>query len=82
LASSFRAGHARHGSASSTTVSEGQASHAHIDRTTARSVGWLFIGTFVFSIPGYLLYGPVLDRPGYILGSGHDRSRSARSWRS
>jgi hypothetical protein len=42
------------------------------DRNTARLVGWLFIGTFVFSIPGYLLYGPVLDHPGYVLGSGHD----------
>jgi len=42
------------------------------DRKTARIVGWLFIGTFVFSIPGYLLYGPILDHPNYILGSGHD----------
>lgn len=42
------------------------------DRTTARIVGWLFIGTFVFSIPGYLLYGPLLDHPAYVLGSGHD----------
>jgi hypothetical protein len=42
------------------------------DRTTARIVGWLFIGTFVFSIPGFLLYGPVLDHPDYVLGTGHD----------
>jgi hypothetical protein len=42
------------------------------DRRTARLVGWLFIGTFVFAIPGYLLYGPVLDHPGYVLGAGHD----------
>jgi hypothetical protein len=42
------------------------------DRRTARIVGWLFIGTFVFSIPGYLLYGPLLDDPGYVLGGGHD----------
>ncbi len=42
------------------------------DRTTARLVGWLFIGTFVFSIPGYLLYGPLLDHPKYVLGGGHD----------
>ena len=42
------------------------------DRRTARIVGWLFIGTFAFSIPGYLLYGPVLDHPDYVLGSGHD----------
>jgi hypothetical protein len=42
------------------------------DRRTARIVGWLFIGTFVFSIPGYLLYGPLLDHPDYVLGGGHD----------
>jgi hypothetical protein len=42
------------------------------ERTTARLVGWLFIGTFVFSIPGWLLYGPVLDNPDYVLGAGHD----------
>lgn len=42
------------------------------DRSTARIVGWLFIGTFVFSIPGYLLYGPVLDHAGYVLGAGRD----------
>jgi hypothetical protein len=42
------------------------------DRATARLVGWLFIGTFVFSIPGFLLYGPVLDHPDYVLGAGHD----------
>ncbi|HVU77941.1 MAG TPA: DUF4386 domain-containing protein [Gaiellaceae bacterium] len=43
------------------------------DQRTARLVGWLFIGTFVFSIPAVLLYGPVLDDDRYILGGGHDR---------
>jgi hypothetical protein len=43
------------------------------DQKTARIVGWLFIGTFAFSIPGLLLYGPVLDDHGYVLGGGHDR---------
>ncbi len=42
------------------------------DRNTARLVGWLFLGTFIFAIPGYLLYGPLLDHPNYILGAGHD----------
>jgi hypothetical protein len=42
------------------------------NRRTARLVGWFFIGTFVFSIPGYLLYAPVLDHPDYVLGGGHD----------
>jgi hypothetical protein len=52
------------------------------DRRTARIVGWLFIGTFVLSIPGYLIYGPVLHQPDYVLGAGHDiriaRSRDRR----
>jgi hypothetical protein len=47
------------------------------DRTTARLVGWLFLGTFVFSIPGFLLYGPLLDHPKYILGAGHDTQITA-----
>jgi hypothetical protein len=43
------------------------------DQRTARIVGWLFIGTFVFSIPGLLLYGPILHHHGtYVLGGGHD----------
>jgi hypothetical protein len=43
------------------------------DQRTARIVGWFFIGTFVFSIPGWLLYGPLLGHHDYILGGGHDR---------
>lgn len=43
------------------------------DQRTARIVGWFFIGTFVFSIPGLLLYGPVLNNHDYVLGDGHDR---------
>jgi hypothetical protein len=42
------------------------------DRKTALLVGWLFLGTFAFSIPGYLLYGPLLDDPSFILGDGQD----------
>jgi hypothetical protein len=42
------------------------------DRRTARIVGWLFLGTFAFSIPGFLLYGPLLDHPEYVVGAGHD----------
>jgi hypothetical protein len=42
------------------------------DRTTARIVGWLFIGTFLFAVPGYLLYGPLLDHADYVLGAGRD----------
>ena len=35
-------------------------------------MGWLFLGTFLFSIPGYLLYGPLLDNADYVLGAGQD----------
>ena len=43
------------------------------DQRAARIVGWLFIGTFVFSIPGALLYGPILHHHAtYVLGGGHD----------
>jgi hypothetical protein len=42
------------------------------DERTARIVGWLFVGTFVFSIPAVLLYGPVLNDRDYVLGGGHD----------
>jgi hypothetical protein len=39
----------------------------------ARITGWLFIITFVASIPAFfILYSPVLDDPRYILGAGAD----------
>ena len=43
------------------------------DQRTARIFGWLFIITFLTSIPAALLYGPVLNDPaGYIAGGGKD----------
>jgi Domain of unknown function (DUF4386) len=42
------------------------------EQRTARIVGWLFIGTFVFSIPGLLLYGPILNHHDYLVGGGKD----------
>jgi hypothetical protein len=41
-------------------------------RRPGRIAGLWFIGTFVFSIPAALLYGPVLNDTNYILGSGFD----------
>ena len=38
----------------------------------ARIAGWLFILTFVTSIPAALLYGPVLNHHDYVTGGGHD----------
>lgn len=45
------------------------------DETTRRAMlagGILFILTFVTSIPGLLLYGPILDNSDYVLTAGHD----------
>jgi hypothetical protein len=39
---------------------------------TARLTGWLFILTFVTSIPAVLLYLPVIDDARYVLGGGAD----------
>jgi hypothetical protein len=41
-------------------------------RRTALIAGLWFAGTFVFSIPAFLLYGPVLNDADYILGAGAD----------
>ena len=41
-------------------------------RKTALITGVLFIVTIIFSIPGALLYGPLLNNPRYIVGPGAD----------
>jgi hypothetical protein len=41
-------------------------------RRTALVAGLLFIGTFVFSIPAVVLYGPILNDAGYVVGAGAD----------
>jgi hypothetical protein len=46
-------------------------------RTIARVFGWLFVATFVTSIPAYfILYAPVRDDPGLITGTGADPTAS------
>jgi hypothetical protein len=46
-------------------------------RTIARIFGWLFVATFVTSIPAYfILYAPVRDNPGLITGTGADPTAS------
>ena len=46
-------------------------------RTIARVFGWLFVATFVLSIPAYfILYAPVRDNPGLITGTGADPTAS------
>jgi hypothetical protein len=44
----------------------------HPDQKAARIFGGLFILTFVTSIAGLLLYGPVLDEKDYILSGSAD----------
>ncbi len=45
------------------------------ERNTAKLFGWLFIATFVLSIPAYFIfYAPVSGEPGYITGAGADES--------
>jgi len=45
------------------------------ERKTASLFGWLFIATFVLSIPAYFIfYAPVSDEPGFITGAGADES--------
>jgi hypothetical protein len=41
-------------------------------QTIGRVTGVLFLITFLTSIPALLLYGPVLNDPGYIVGAGAD----------
>lgn len=41
-------------------------------RRTARIAGILYLVTFATSIPAVILYGPVINDPGYILGAGSD----------
>jgi hypothetical protein len=55
----------------------------YTDQKAARIFGGLFLLTFVTSIAGALLYGPVLDQEDYILnGSPTGASSSARCSRS
>jgi hypothetical protein len=42
------------------------------EQRTARIMGAWFLGTFVFSIPAFLFYDPLLNHAHYVLGGGHD----------
>jgi hypothetical protein len=42
------------------------------EQRTARIMGAWFLGTFVFSIPAFWFYDPLLNHPDYVLGSGED----------
>ena len=42
------------------------------EQRTARIMGAWFLGTFVFSIPAFFFYDPLLNHASYVTGSGHD----------
>ena len=42
------------------------------EQRTARIMGAWFLGTFVFSIPAFWFYDPLLNDPGYVTGAGQD----------
>src|SRR5690242_10623127 len=42
------------------------------EQRTARIMGAWSLGTFVFSIPAFWFYDPLLNHAGYVLGTGAD----------
>lgn len=42
------------------------------EQRTAHIMGAWFLGTFVFSMPAFWFYDPLLNHADYVLGSGHD----------
>jgi len=42
------------------------------EQRTARIMGAWFLGTFLFSIPAYFFYDPLLNHADYVVGSGQD----------
>src|SRR5665811_2626142 len=44
----------------------------HAEQRTARIMGAWFLATFVFSIPAFLFYDPLLNHANYVVGSGDD----------
>src|SRR3954453_1466510 len=51
---------------------QGLCAPTNAEQRTARIMGAWFLGTFVFSIPAFLFYDPVLNHANYVVGSGDD----------
>src|SRR3954454_17687562 len=51
---------------------QGLCAPTNAEQRTARIMGAWFLGTFVFSIPAFLFYDPLLNHASYVVGSGHD----------
>jgi hypothetical protein len=56
-----------------TDAGEGLFAPAPAEQRTARIMGAWFLGTFVFSIPAFWFYDPLLNHAGYVVGNGQDR---------
>jgi hypothetical protein len=69
--------HNEAGSQSITSPGGGRAGQAlcaptQAEQRTARIMGAWFLATFVFSVPAFLFYDPLLNHPDYVVGSGDD----------
>ena len=51
---------------------QGLCAPTQAEQRTARIMGAWFLATFVFSIPAFLFYDPLLNHANYIVGSGDD----------
>ena len=51
---------------------QGLCAPTQAEQRTARIMGAWFLATFVFSIPAFWFYDPLLNHADYIVGSGHD----------
>src|SRR5664280_2996937 len=65
------------GSQSITRTGRGLAGEAlcaptQAEQRTARIMGAWFLATFVFSVPAFMFYDPLLNHANYIVGSGDD----------
>jgi Domain of unknown function (DUF4386) len=54
------------------TGAQGNYAPTHAEQRTARIMGAWFLGTFVFSIPAFWFYDPLLNHANYVVGSGDD----------
>jgi Domain of unknown function (DUF4386) len=51
---------------------QGLCAPTQAEQRTARIMGAWFLATFVFSIPAFLFYDPLLNHANYVVGSGDD----------
>lgn len=72
MSSELKQAHSRTVGRSSADVGPGLRLPTTPEQRTARIMGAWFLGTFVFSIPAFWFYDPLLHHPGYIVSGGAD----------